>query len=70
MLNHALSLANNTPYMVDLIGYRGQSLSEEIKSNKSIKMRYLSTKIVDKLKQLPRLFYLVYAILRIIVQIL
>ena len=33
-------------------------------------MRYLSTKLVDALKKLPKILYLIYAILRIIIQVL
>jgi len=67
MLNHAQCLANYTPCLVDMIGYRPNSLPEEIKSNKSIRMRYLSTKLIDKLKNLPKFLYLVYVILRILI---
>ena len=30
MINHALSIANNTDYSVDLVGYKGNSLPEAI----------------------------------------
>lgn len=70
MLNHALSLATLTPYCVDLIGYRGQSLPQTHTENDKIRTRYLSTHIIDKLKKLPKALYLVYAVLRILIQIL
>jgi beta-1,4-mannosyltransferase len=69
ILNHALSIANNTPYSVDLIGYRGNSMPASIKEDKRIRMRYLSTQLVDKLKQMPKALYLLYAFLRIIINI-
>ena len=47
MINHALSIANLTEYQVDLIGYRGNSLPESVGSNENIRMRYLSTWLVD-----------------------
>ena len=34
----------------------------------SIKVRAPSSKVVDALKKLPKIFYLVYAILRIVIQ--
>jgi beta-1,4-mannosyltransferase len=68
MLNHALSFINNTLYMIDLIGYRGgNSLLDSIKHNKNIRTRFLSTKLIDGLKKMPKFLYLLYAILRIII---
>jgi beta-1,4-mannosyltransferase len=70
MLNHSLSFATLTQYEVDLIGYRGSNLPDEVRSNKKIRTRYLSTSIVDYIKRLPKVLYLVYAILRIVIQII
>jgi beta-1,4-mannosyltransferase len=70
MINHALSVANLTSYNVDLIGYRGSSLPEAVENNKKIRTRYLSTAVVDTLRKLPKAFYLLYAILRILIQVL
>ena len=67
MLNHALSLARHTDYNVDLIGYRGNSLPEEVQRMTQIRTRYLSTAIVDILRKLPKVLYLIYAVLRIII---
>lgn len=71
MLNHAQSIATLTQnYYVDIIGYRGQSLPASIKENERIHARYLSTKLVDQLKTLPKSLYLLYAVLRILIQII
>ena len=44
-------------------------MPEEVESNKKIRVRYLSTKLIDSLRKLPKILYLLYAILRIIIQI-
>ncbi|CDW82399.1 UNKNOWN [Stylonychia lemnae] len=53
-----------------MIGYRGNSLPQSHLDQESIRPRYLSTKIIDKLKQLPRALYPLYALLRILIQII
>jgi hypothetical protein len=77
MCNHALSAANSKLFRrVDLIGYRGNSksttlpLPQPIRDHEAIHVHFLSTSIVDALKRLPRFFYLVYALLRIVIQTL
>lgn len=70
MMNHALSIANLTDYGADLIGYNGHSLPEAIDKNPNIRVRYLSTKMIDKLRSMPKALYLIYAILRILIQII
>lgn len=70
MMNHALSIAKLTNYQADLIGYEGHSLPEAIEKNPNIRVRYLSTKVIDKLRSLPKSLYLLYAILRILIQII
>lgn len=67
MLNHALSLATLTSYEVDLIGYKGNSLPSTHMNAPNIHTRYLSTKLVDKLKQMPKQLYFLYAFLRILI---
>ena len=67
MINHALSIANLTSYYVDLIGYQGNSLPKSVENNDKIESRYLSTKLIDQLRKLPKILYLLYAILRIII---
>ena len=70
MQNHALSMASceeiETVYFV---GYQGSTLPNAIQENEKIEIRYISTKLIDKLKRLPKILYLLYFILRIIIQI-
>lgn len=71
MINHALSVANLTKsYYADLIGYQGNSLPEAVATNPRIRTRYLSTKLLKLMQKLPKVLYLVYAVLRIILQII
>ncbi len=66
MINHALSVATLTKdYNVDLIGYRGNSLPQAVERNERIRTRYLSTKFLKMIQQMPKVLYLLYAILRI-----
>lgn len=71
MQNHALSLAEceeiGTVYFV---GYQGSELPQSIESNEKIIVRYISTSFIDRLKRLPKIFYLIYALLRILIQVL
>ena len=71
MLNHALeaSLVNEGEgFDVTLIGYRGSSLPAAIVEKRNIVTCELSTSIIDVLRRLPRIFYLLYAVLRIVIQ--
>ena len=68
MLNHAISLADFTKLKVDFIGYRGSSMPKKLE-NVKVNLVYIDTTIIDYLKKMPRIFYLVYAILRILIQI-
>ena len=71
MLNHALqaSLVNDGEgFDVTLIGYRGSSMPKAIVEKDNITTCELSTSIIDVLRKLPRIFYLLYAVLRIIIQ--
>ena len=71
MINHALSVANVTKsYHADLIGYRGQSLPLSVESHPRIRPRYLSTKLLKLIQSMPKALYLLYAVLRIIIQVL
>jgi len=71
MTNHAFSaLESNMFSHVDLIGYRGTGLPSQLsryEESGELRVRYISTLIVDLLKKLPRFLYLVYAVLRIII---
>ena len=71
MLNHALeaSFVNESKgFDVTLIGYGGSSLPKALAEKQNIETRELSTSIIDVLRRLPRIFYLLYAVLRILIQ--
>jgi beta-1,4-mannosyltransferase len=71
MINHALSVANMTQsYEADLIGYQGSSLPETVKSHTRIRTRFLSTSFLNIIQKMPRVLYLLYAILRIVFQVI
>lgn len=71
MINHALSIANLTKdYQADLIGYRGNSLPQAVEENQRIRPRYLSTKFLKMIQQMPKALYLLYAVMRIIFQVM
>ncbi|CAI2369884.1 unnamed protein product [Moneuplotes crassus] len=71
MQNHALSMAScDEVDRVYFVGYQGSDLPLAIQQNDKIEVRYISTSLIDKLKKLPRIFYLVYFLLRIIIQLL
>ena len=68
MLNHAVSFAEANPSaQVDFIGYDG-TLNQKFNSLQNARKVPLST-YYDCLKDLPRLFYLFYAIVRVFYQI-
>lgn len=69
MLNHTLSLAEFTKFDIDFVGYKGSSMTKKVDDYKQINLVYINTDIIDKLKSLPRIFYLFYAIMRIVIQI-
>ena len=69
MLNHAVSFATNMECSVDFIGYKGSSLPAKLQELDNLSVMYLSTPY-DMLKNLPRVFYLFYAMVRIVYQIL
>ena len=72
MLNHAVSFAENVNCTVDFIGYQGSSLPAKLEQLGADRIRvvYLSTSLIDVLKNLPRFLYLVYAVTRIVYQVL
>ncbi|KAF9929079.1 hypothetical protein FBU30_001865 [Linnemannia zychae] len=59
MLLHARS-ALNAGYKVDVIGYKGSSLPEDLESNPSIHFHYL-TELPRVAESLPRVLYYLYA---------
>lgn len=67
MLNHALSLAEFTDFKVDFIGYQGSSMTDRVNSYPDLSIVYINTSIIDKLKSLPKIFYLFYAVIRIVI---
>lgn len=70
MQNHALSMADcEEVEKVYFVGYQGSDLPLAIENNDKIEVRYISTSFIDKLKKLPKIFYFVYLILRIIIQL-
>ncbi len=68
MLNHALSLAKLTKFRVDFVGYQGPSMPPNLVQN-GVNPVFISTSIIDSLKKMPKIFYIVYAILRILIQL-
>ena len=70
MRNHALSAAENleSNWSIDLIGYEGQALPEAVRKNKRIQPRYIGMGCVKCLQKLPRICFLLYGILRVIIQ--
>ena len=67
MLNHTFSLAEFTKLKVDFIGYEGSSMPKKLDDYKNeIRVKYINTKLIEKAKNLP---YILYAFLRIILQI-
>eukprot|EP01017_Pseudomicrothorax_dubius_P051520 TRINITY_DN9935_c0_g1_i4.p1 TRINITY_DN9935_c0_g1~~TRINITY_DN9935_c0_g1_i4.p1 ORF type:complete len:418 (+),score=108.25 TRINITY_DN9935_c0_g1_i4:1092-2345(+) len=69
MQNHALEIAKSTDYHVYLVGYLENRPHEKIMSNESIEIVDISSKLVNTLRKLPKILYLVYAALRILIQI-
>mmetsp|Transcript_32700 Transcript_32700/g.49963 ORF Transcript_32700/g.49963 Transcript_32700/m.49963 type:complete len:88 (-) Transcript_32700:1084-1347(-) len=70
MLNHTISLAQATKFKVEFVGYRGTSMPQRLKEfREQIKILHISTDLIDKLKEMPRILYPLYAALRIIIQI-
>jgi len=55
---------------VEFIGYRGTSMPARLKEfREQIKILHINTDLIDKLKEMPKIFYLLYAALRILIQI-
>jgi len=71
MLNHAISLAEFTKMKVDFVGYKGSSMPKKLEEHQNqLSLVYIDTTIIDAIKGLPRVFYLLYAVLRIVIQVL
>ena len=68
MLNHSLSLSQFTKMQVDFIGYEGSGVPSQLK-NSRVNIKYIDTKIIDMLKKLPKQLYILYALIRIALQV-
>ena len=71
MLNHskAISEVMNEIDEVSLIGFKGSDLRSDIANDNKIRVYYIPEKINNYLKKLPRIFFLISAIIRIILQV-
>jgi len=71
MLNHSKAISQVMPEIdeVSLIGFRGGDLRSDISKDKKIKVYYIPEKINNLLKKLPRIFFLISALIRIVLQI-
>lgn len=67
MVNHALE-ASEYFEQVDLIGIQGSSLQQSVTQRDNIRVTYISVWLVDILRTLPRAFYVLYGIARLIIQ--
>ena len=70
MQNHAMEITKKTDYNVYFAGYTENDPRPAILNNPDIYIYPISCKLINKLKKLPRFLYLLYAFLRIIIQIL
>ena len=68
MLNHSISLSQFTNLKVDFVGYQGSDIPNQLKQN-NVNVVLINTSIIDVLKGLPKVLYLFYAIIRIILQV-
>ena len=67
MVNNALE-ASEYFEQVDLIGIQGSSLQQSVTQRDNIRVTYISVWLVDILRTLPRAFYVLYGIARLIIQ--
>jgi beta-1,4-mannosyltransferase len=70
MLNHVDMILKHTPFEVDLIGCPGSQLRSSLHSSPRVRVKTISSSFVDRLKRLPKAFFLVYAAFRILVETL
>ena len=71
MQNHVLSLANlDEIETVTFAGFEGSGLPSSITEHETdkINIKYFSMGCINRLKKLPRWCYIIYALLRIIIQ--
>lgn len=70
MLNHVTSLAENTKLNVDFIGYEGTSMPKKLEDyGQQIQLVYLSTSLIDSLRNIPKIFFIFYALVRVVYQV-
>ena len=71
MLNHSKAISQVMPEIdeVSLIGFRGGDLRSDISTDEKIKVYYIPEKINNLLKKLPKIFFLISALIRIVLQI-
>lgn len=67
MMNHARSLLSED-VSVDMIGYLDTKLPLDLSQNPNFKVHSLTSSLLNKLRSLPRFLFLLYAILRIILE--
>ncbi|CAG9333818.1 unnamed protein product [Blepharisma stoltei] len=67
MMNHARSLIA-TDYIVHMIGYNETKLPNDLINNEKLKIYSLTSSILNKIKSMPRYLFLLYALLRIIIE--
>ena len=84
MQNHTVEITKNTDYSVYFIGYKGffkstmkikckfleSNINENILKNDRIQIIDLKNSFIESLRKLPRIFFLIYAFLRIVIQIM
>lgn len=66
MQNHALSIAKSTPYDVQLIGYKGSEVFQNVKENKKISLHHI--KNVSFTANLPFFLYLLLLPLTLVIR--
>jgi len=71
MLNHSKAVSENMPEIeeISLIGFNGGELRSDITTDTKIKVYYIPDRINNILKKLPRIFFVLSAIVRILLQI-
>jgi len=71
MQNHTLAFAKHSKKsIIHFIGYSESGLPKEITESSNIKVHKLSNCIQKYLSKLPRIFFLLYAFLKILIEII
>jgi beta-1,4-mannosyltransferase len=71
MLNHSKAISQIMEEIdeVSLIGFNGGELRSDIMTDKKIKIYYIPERINNSLKKLPRIFFILSALVRIVLQL-